>query len=324
MLSWALVDKVEVHLQLQGVSQLDQEMRTVFSRLAAAGIKLFELPDSCKTSQAPLVAQLRHAGGVLSLFSSLENSGVPGPTWLTNDKVVTWVASTAIPELKAESKPVDTSSWGVVETGAVVIKFTNELDGPLAQLPVRLKAMLSKEAQQLLALLESDKVKRITYSDRYLRSPWTVSLLSSFLQVFKGEALEAVLVKTAESSKQGTPGFWFHSDWLRERDQSEVVSKWISGTMGNVPVTLARLPVRELQHGRELTIDWVSGAKTRILLDQGMGYWLLEKGPASLARFDFGQSVAEQIKRMGEVVKTARMLAPGKWPTYMTIVPKVR
>jgi len=97
---------------------------------------------------------------------------------------------------------------------------------------------------------------------------------------------------------------------------------WLTRTVG-APVTVQHVArPHELQHGRVLRIDWVSGAKTQIILDQGMGYWRNEQAVGPQGRFDFGQGATGQVSRLTEFVKYAKMVQGGLWPTYMILSTK--
>lgn len=81
---------------------------------------------------------------------------------------------------------------------------------------------------------------------------------------------------------------------------AEVVNKWLNGTVG-APVTVGYVQqTRDLQHGRVLRLDWAAGAKTEIILDQGMGYWRSEQDGRAHTHFDFGQSTSNQINRLSK------------------------
>ncbi len=78
---------------------------------------------------------------------------------------------------------------------------------------------------------------------------------------------------------------------------------------------------RELQHSRVMQLTWASGVKTKIFLDQGMGYWHPDQNFQSHTRFDFGQNTPSQIARLKQVFLFSKMIPGGQWPTYLTIVP---
>jgi hypothetical protein len=46
----------------------------------------------------------------------------------------------------------------------------------------------------------------------------------------------------------------------------------------------------------------------------------MDMSDRSHGRFDFGQSVQNQIHNLGEKVKVAKMVQSGTWPTLITVI----
>lgn len=321
VLGWALIDRIDVRIGIPP-NPLAQELKSALARLAASGVQFFELSEDWSTYGVSLVAQLTTASGTLSFFTSRIDFAEPGPLWLGVDKTGTWVTSTAVPQVAAARRSVNPREWTDKDADVFVMEITNQLDGRLVDLPQRLRSLFGKRAPALVRMLEGDNVVRMTYMDRYLRSPWSVAILNGFLQVFRGERLQGVIIQTAEKAGGELPGGRFHDDWLHTKAMADVVSKWLSGTVG-APVTVGYVQnIRDLQHSRMLRLDWASGTKTQIILDQGMGYWRSELDARAHTRFDFGQSTANQITRMKELVRSAKMVQGGQWPTYLTVSSK--
>ena len=77
-------------------------------------------------------------------------------------------------------------------------------------------------------LLSTDKAISLEYSDRYLKSPWTLMILSGFLGVFKNTSLENVSVLTmAVNSYQRGDSRMIFNDWVRESDQKFLIEFWL-------------------------------------------------------------------------------------------------
>ena len=140
--------------------------------------------------------------------------------------------------------------------------------------------------------------------------------MGSFLQVFKGESLKGVKIQTAESAGSQQSGYLFHHDWLHKKDLAAVVPRWLQRSL-RVPVEFETKPhAADLQHGRVLTVDWASGIKSKVILDQGMGYWRVR----DQTKFDFSLSPEVQVTRMAEKLMSATMVQSGLWPTYITVM----
>jgi hypothetical protein len=308
-----------VRLGIPGADRLNEELKSALGILERLGVQVFELSDQWNAHGVPLVGQFSTSAGTLSLFGTSLGASCPGPSWLDAEKSGTWVTSTTVPRISVENKRIDAGSWLVTKAGAVVLEIANELDGTLIGFGARFKALLESRLPAMADLLRNDHATQITYSDRYLRSPWSVALLNSFLQVFKSDVLKNVKIQTAGLSAS-QPGYLFSHDWVHGKDLSAVTTRWLTTAL-RAPVSLDIAPnSRDVQHSRVLTVHWASGIRSRIILDQGMGYWRMDVSDRSHGRFDFGQSVQNQIHLMGEKVKAAKMVQSGTWSTLMTVI----
>jgi hypothetical protein len=216
--------------------------------------------------------------------------------------------------------PLDISSWDVVEAGAKVIEVTDELNGPLRTLPIRLEELLRTSAPELHKLIETDKAISISYSDRFVKSPWATMLLGNFLSVFANDSLKTIELVTMRSSSS-RPGVEIKHDWFDWQVQESVLREWVGGVLRVETDIILKEQPYEMQHSRELAIHWQSGVMSRIILDQGMGYWQ-PRGPYRSDRgFDFNLDTDEQVKQMVEKYKVLGMLNSGAWPTVLTLLP---
>lgn len=62
----------------------------------------------------------------------------------------------------------------------------------------------------------------------------------------------------------------------------------------------------------------MSGKISKILLDQGMGYWRGRMPYRDQMGFDFNASPHEQALQMVEKLSSAQMQQSGEWPTYVS------
>ncbi|MHB9135756.1 MAG: hypothetical protein ACYC2J_04915, partial [Acidithiobacillus ferrooxidans] len=111
-------------------------------------------------------------------------------------------------------------------------------------------------------------------------------------------------------------------DWFDWKVQESVLREWVGGVLRVETDIKLMEQLYEIQHSRELTIHWQTGVTSRIILDQGMGYWQ-PRGPYRSDRgFDFNLDTDEQVKQMVEKYKVLFMLNAGVWPTVLTILPQ--
>jgi hypothetical protein len=217
-----------------------------------------------------------------------------------------------------EINNLDTSGWDGKRSGARVIPITTELNGSLRSLSSRIKTVLEQKAPELFALIESDTATSISYTDRYLNSPWSLMLLEGFLRVFsKGNKDISI---TAVESSPNKVGFLMNHDWHDSSDRRDALTNWIKNIVGEKPqVTLVDKPFK-VSHGRILKIEWESGKTTQLILDQGMGYWRPRMPYRDQMEFDFYQAIEGQLKDMNDKSDVAIMNNSGSWPTFITII----
>lgn len=319
VLTWQLVDKLQVRISVEDLSKLTEEVKQSLSTLARLGIKVCEMDKQWNQYGAPLIAQISSANRTQSLFCSVEDASFPGESWLEAGDASTWVTSNALPTSLTEE--VDTSAWNAVEVGAKVLEITSELNGPVSSLKMRLEKLFSNEAPELMQLIKNDEVVSISYSDRYLKSPWSLMLLGSFLSLFKSDQLEAVKIQTLQPGSVQFSSALSH-DWKETEDLEAVMELWLGSILNtSLELELKKRP-RDIQHGRVITVAWATGLQSKIFLDQGMGYWIARTPYKDQLAFDFYQSYEGQAKAMLESFRITNMAASGEWPTYITVVTK--
>lgn len=314
ILSWAIAERLKVRVGIADPVLLSVEQRETLALLARLGVELIELQT--ETLQAPhLIAQLSSQAGVRSLYSSLNNVGVPGADWLQGHADVVWVTSRLMPAVTGNA--IDSSGWNQHPQGARIVEVTSQLDGPVKTLKKRISALIDAQMPELASLIANDQAVSISYSDRYLKSPWSLMLLSSFLELFRSEQLQSLSVRTlAPTSSQ--PSYLLSHDWMRVDDQEAILDLWLKSQFDTVPNINVMSSPRDLLHCRVITVNWTSGKISKILLDQGMGYWRGRMPYRDQMGFDFNAPPHEQALQMLEKLSSAQMQQSGEWPTYIS------
>ncbi|KTD50487.1 hypothetical protein Lqui_1812 [Legionella quinlivanii] len=320
ILNWQLIDKINIHIGIYDVSYLSQDIKECLATLVKIGIKVFEINSQWDKYKVPLIAQISNSSSTYSLFCTSDLPSQPGENWLDANQSSIWVTSKLIPIIL--TKQIDTANWNIVDPGARVLKVSTELDGPVKNLKNRIEKLFSEMAPEFFQLIQDDNAINITYSDRYLKSPWSIILLSSFLQIFKNDKLSRLKILTVESNNLLQPNK-IHHDWKANNELSEMIKIWLSNNFKLIPEIIIKSANRELQHSREISITWASGLKSKIILDQGMGYWQINMPHKYLLDFDFHQNHNEQLNDMINRLKVARMIGSNQWPTYITILSKM-
>ncbi|MET4694498.1 DEAD/DEAH box helicase [Endozoicomonas lisbonensis] len=316
VLSWQIVDKCAVRLAVENPDHLDDEAKRSLQLLSDFGISIVAMGENWLSSDPYLLVQVYSDVECYSLYSNRKELTQPGENWLQSEQTYTLISSKAISVV--ESSPIDTSGWSPVAAGTSILQLTTELNGPVISLCNRLNKLIKEKAPDLAALIESDSAVQVSYSDRYLKSPWSLLLLSGFLHLFKGEKLKRVAVQSLRASNRDS-SYWINHDWVYANDQEEILSRWLQSVLSCEPEIQILDHPKELMHGRVITIDWASGKQSKILLDQGMGYWYARMPYKDGMEFDFRAEIDDQIVSMFEKFKVANMVNSGSWPTYLAV-----
>ena len=316
MLTWAITEGLKVRLGISVSSQLRSEQKETLRLLASLGIDLIELQH--ETTRAPhVIAQLVSQAGVRSLYSSINTVGVPGSDWLQGDSDVVWATSKLMPAIVGNT--IDYSEWNQHSQGARIVEVTTQLDGTVKTLKKRLLMLINEQMPELATLISNDQPVGIDYSDRYLKSPWSLMLLSGFLALFRSDQLQSLTVQTlAPSGSQ--PSYLFSHDWMRVDDQQAILELWLKSQFDIQPSINVMNRPRDLLHCRVITVSWASGKTSKILLDQGMGYWRVRVPSRDQMNFDFSAPHHNQAMQMLEKYPYVEMQQSGDWPTYISCI----
>ncbi|CAG0903049.1 unnamed protein product [Cyprideis torosa] len=303
-------------VEQEELDHLANSVKRDLGRLSELGIHITSYDPSAVKMNAPLVAQMSSEDETQSLFCTDENVTVPGEHWLESSSSGIWASSRLIPAVLTEA--IDTSSWNKVEPGATVIEITSELNGSVRDLGKRLDALLAKEVPAFYSQLKTGYVEHIIYSDRYMKSPWSVLLLSGFVELLYSENTQQVEIHTLRPGSD-RPGYQVFHDWQHGEDLSGVLKSLYAAAFGITPNIILKQKPHDLPHGRSLKVIWASGKESTILLDQGMGYWQVQMSNRNDTNFNFNASIDGQEKQMMHIHGAANMRGMGAWPTYMAI-----
>lgn len=316
LLAWVIAERLKVRVGLASTAHLSAEQKETLALLARLGVELLEV-DAAALPAPYLVAQVSSKAGVRSLYSSMDIVGAPGAYWLQGQADVIWASSKLMAAVTG--KVIECSGWSKHEQGARVVEVTTQVDGPISSLKKRLAALVDVQMPELASLIANDRAVSVSYSDRYLKSPWSLMLLSGFLELFRSDQLQSLSVQTlAPSGNQ--PSFLLSHDWTRAEDQVSILTLWLKSQFDIVPNVQVMTSPRDLLHCRIITVNWASGTVSKILLDQGMGYWRGKTPYRDQMGFDFNASHSEQAMQMLEKYSYAQMQQSGEWPTYISCV----
>jgi hypothetical protein len=318
VLNWTIHDRLDVQILVPSSASLSAESKQSLSFLAKAGVRIGQHKGSVMASGVPAIVQLSRGDTNETLFTTEQELAVPGERWLHTNETSIWVSSPAVSRF--EAVPLDTAAWDVRDSGATVVEVSTELNGPVSSLKARLRNLFREQAPAFADLLASDDAIEMEYSDRYLKSPWSVLVMSGFLSLFSNDRLQRFQITTLESKFSNQAGTAINHDWTRAQDMEELIERWLERTVSVKPrVTMCEKP-HDIQHSRVLSVSWASGKKTKLILDQGAGYWKPRTPYRDQTSFNFNARVEAQETRMSEQYQGTHMVNGGVWNTLFYIV----
>jgi DEAD/DEAH box helicase domain-containing protein len=319
VLTWRLVDGLQVALGATDLASLPQHVRRSLGLLTRFGLEVFQSDGTWCEHGVPAAVQIDGNGWCQTLFAADKLLMAPSEHWLSSSKASVWISSDMLRPI--EGAPVATDGWDAVQAGAKVLEIITELNGPVATLEERLTALWSEQVPELAQLLKHDQAVSIHYSDRYLKSPWSLMVVGSFLSVFKSSGLASVQIETLDPGYVEINSSIKH-DWSAISDLEAITVAWLEASTGIAPQVQVKQKAYELQHSRVISVTWASGKRSRIILDQGMGYWTPRMSHRYQLNFDFFQKPEHQLLQMIEKYRAATMINGGSWPTLITVETK--
>lgn len=227
-----------------------------------------------------------------------------GPSWGKVSENPLIVAASQKSHVSSSSVDVATvlASQSSIPQTDVEMEIETELDGNGSQFGEKFWGVLLEKHEGLKGLLEGDIIDSIEYSDRYLKSPLTVSLLlfalkeldTRYPDCYQRATTKIKLEEITRENKWHSRSVW--DDWSDERLRERSISEAFEYVDLQVRVgSYARV---HMAHSRALLIKFESGKLVRIRLDEGWGYWETQAGPGS--QFNFSASPQQQGERIAE------------------------
>lgn len=231
-------------------------------------------------------------------------------TWATRDPKAAvagaeWAIATAAPMVRFKWNSLalreEVPLGSLVPTPeAALQKIRSELDGPLATFDVRFANFVKPGLEKLDAWKPGD-LARITYSDRYLRSPLVARLflgaaggLVAALAA-PGKVIPVKLLTSPGDVRTGReyrePPFLLSHDWRDDAVRAQVMAEASRSLTFDLSLEL-----RDVPHAREMRLEFISGRTIFLALDQGFGCWREPRG--TRPRFDFAKTAQLQAAAM--------------------------
>ena len=223
----------------------------------------------------------------------------------------------------AELRPVPTNTIAKLNISA-------ELDGKLKVFGNAFWLMLIKEKEVFGAALRAGVLEKITYTDRYLVTPWVLMLLREVIATLVGigsavNSATLLHITTNQLNSNNSSDLtrinnnWKRSDVANSSNREEFLRVGLENMpdVGAWPGELKFDERPKASHKREMALHFASGDKWVIHLDQGFGYW----GPHENMEFPFRQGAIKQVKSANSRRESVSVVAMDKSrPTVIYLV----
>lgn len=319
VLSWQMSENFQVVIGLSQVKNIAVDIKASLFYLANFGVEFVEVESSITEQSTPFASiQITDNNWTHSLFVNESSPLIPQVNWLESQSDTVWVCSSNVPLLNY--KNIDTKDWENRVEGAKVLEVNTQFNGPMSQWSERINSFFEENHTELSNLIAYDQAVSISYTDRYIKSPWNLMLLGGVLSLFKGSSLKSVeIISETPVAYQNNYDYLISHDWQDSQVFRSILENWISDELSVMPkVRLERK--RDIQHGRVLNISWLSGKKTQLIFDQGMGYWRIKERSTNDQSFNFKATEQNQVNSMVEKFNQLSVVNHGDWPTMITVI----
>lgn len=247
-----------------------------------------------------------HFGNQSSLFAYVTD-GVNGHGWSSRDNLISqasadWGATHSLPVARASlaldpQVSVVGSDRLAPRSGASVVILDRTFDGALAAFGEKMAKAIWKAATDC-GVQTSDPLAEITYRDRFARSPIVLRLLIDTIAALTKGNNAPLSIDTAPDKR---------SDFSRLQVSSDIEGdntlKALATGLGARRSIKVALSVGQPPHKRSLSLEYASGKRLIVDLDQGFG-WLVYDG--SDRSFDPGSSPSAMTARIANLAGNVR------------------
>ncbi|WP_176044616.1 DEAD/DEAH box helicase [Burkholderia vietnamiensis] len=315
---------VEIVIPDQAMSHLDESDRFLLASLSDhSRISIRTIKTAQRCGAGWLVAETIE-GATIRWGIDDENAIAFGPAWGTSKGLLIRSETsepatiTTAPLTAAIIRPKQ------LDAGDREVEIHHELDGPLQGFGKRLWKQIAEHhpATQLLLDDEDDDLVSLTYRDRYLFTPLSVAVLAELvggLRELIGQARWAsepfrVVTTNRRATGENTAKNTVWSDWPEMETRNAVLKSTLSYIgVDTIPVLADN---SSTGHGRLLEIEWSSGKKLTLRLDQGVSYWRAAHSTNPHARyFDFGPGASDAKGK--QLAELAISLEGAQLPTQL-------
>lgn len=314
--NYVLVDGLAVDL-IVPVEIADYDLLVDLQRLSLLGVNV---GFSNLGEDGYVVAQAFKGDEIITVASRSSRATVPGIRWHQNDELI--VLSRAQPAITLKVMDLSSVSNNVSDKGVIFdIQIHEELNGTFLQFGERFWELLGSKSQSISEVFVASKIRKLTYTDRYIQNPAAVTILGTVLKSLKGNFCTGADIQICTLFKSGrSQGRKAFDDWASQDKFEFFASKWLSAMVGQKIDFVVGISNRDVPHRRRLDIEFEDGKFLKVRFDQGVAYWQVRFHSHSDIWFDFDLSAEAQVIHMAKILETARVQnSERKWSTDVLV-----
>jgi DEAD/DEAH box helicase domain-containing protein len=278
-LNWrSTFDKVELVLPSVDVSALSEIHKEDLKALAHFGVSLRVLNDDIgiPVEKGSFLAQVVKDEKVISFASSAPFVNVPNSFW--------WELSANYLVKSIDSKKIETLDFNIdslslaVEQGDIEVEISSECDGQIIKFGKNFWDILAGQSDALHAAFNNSiSLQKITYSDCYICTPWSLILFAEIIDGLK-QLLDnnwdhpEIMLITAD--KKPSNGRGIYAEWKNSNDKSDVITHYFEQMDEEISVDIKKM--QDIPHGRIFSLYWEDGSVSYVRLDHGVGCWSMD------------------------------------------------
>ena len=229
----------------------------------------------------------------------------------------------ALPRIRTDAIPVD-QLRPQPEGSVAMLSIRKELDGRIQGFGSRFWSHVQDHCRRLQEQFEQGApLARVSYSDRYVATPWALLLLREVLldlvregRADSGTDLRLLTRDLRRDLRPGRDGRSISDQWQDDVAREAFFTQAFDTGRGRLrwhgPLTFE---TGDAPHFRELRLEWWNGAAWPLKLDQGVGYWRCRPS----AGFPFDEAPHEQVQVINDIAKRCRVVSQGGHSTYIYV-----
>ena len=297
----SLFEVVEFVLPVSDISSLDEIQKEDLRALKSYGVNVSAQHEDPKLEHgAKLLIQIAGDSETLSIASNADQASLPNYKWWQTENGYL-IKATSLDEVRTTEMEKE-HLLVTTEPGDVEVEISSECNVKAYMFGKSFWDTLTPESQALEQKLDSEtSLIKVSYSDCYICSPWTLILLTECVNALtkeigksRYESLDINITTADKPASSRARGLY--AEWATKAQKSSTIEAYISELLKIKPSVNIK-EMKQMPHGRVLCLHWSDGETISVRLDHGFGCWSISNTTRP-EWFDISNPAMEQVKEM--------------------------